>query len=530
MRCWLWLSFAALASALAPAAASGRSVTNHESGDVERSSAAQGSKFLPPIETLASPSEQRIAADFLVQVIRAKADPAAVLKACDEVLPKLTAPTQFRGFVQFTRASTLSALNRDLDAIDAIQESIRLLPGYSAPLITASSIYAYLDRPGEAADYLLRAMDVDPETVRAVDDYEIENLTMRLSAKGDRRRVRALDDRLLQIGWTGTELGSGSGLAVNAIKRRIGEGDVQGAIALIPKLTVPEHSYSLLLQNEYKPLWADIEKWSGPQLQHQWTTYLAEARDRWSASKEPQATIDYLQALAGAGHYRTAVRDILPQFAKPDQLEDYELLFGVNTMAEALARLGRWKDADNLFDSAQRVWPLGGQANALNIAGNKAVFLLKEGRAAEALKLMDEVLADTKKWGGQVNSTALASMHHYRACMLQELGRDSEARMSMALATAGLEPVQVASMDLCLGDIPSAKKALLDALKVDDYRADVIAFVQPPSEEPLPSAYDRRLYALKDQLRHDPDLLSAVAEYGRVLPWPANAGAPAEQQ
>ena len=529
MRCWLWLSFAALAAALAPTASFGRSPTNHESGDLEQSGPTGGSKFLPPIETVARPSEQRIANDFFVQVIGAGDNAGAILKACDDILPKLTAPSPFRGFVQFTRANALSALNRDLDAIDPIRESIRLLPGYSAPLITASSIYAYLDRPGEAADYLLRAMDVDPESVRGVDDYEIGNLTKRLSAKGDRRRVRTLDDRLLQIGWIGKRLGSSSALALGAIRHRMTEGDVAGAMALIPKLTVPGHSYSLLLQNEYRPLWADVENWSGTQLEQEWAAYVAEARARWSASKEPEATVDYLQALSAAGHYRTAVREILPQFAKPDQLQDYDLLFGVNTMAEALARLGRWKDADSLFDNAQRVWPLGGQANALNIAANKAVFLLKEGRPAEALKLMDEVLADAKRWGGQVGSSAIASMHQYRACMLHELGRDSEARVSMALASAALEPVQIASMDLCLGDLPSAKKALLDGLTIEDDRPEIIAFVQPPPEEPLPSDYNRRLYALTDQLRHDPELLSAVAQYGRILPWAANAGAPSEQ-
>src|SRR3954470_17869134 len=110
MRCWLWLFFGGLALASPASAAFRPSAANNKPGDLVESSAPEDSKFLPPIEGLARPSEQRIANDFLVQLIAGSHDSAAILKACDEILPKLTAPTQFRGFVQLTRASALSAL------------------------------------------------------------------------------------------------------------------------------------------------------------------------------------------------------------------------------------------------------------------------------------------------------------------------------------------------------------------------------------------------------------------------------------
>jgi tetratricopeptide (TPR) repeat protein len=485
-------------------------------------------KFLPPIEDVALPAERPALNDFATGIARSAADPTALLEAGDKALAKLPAPTKFRGLVQLMRAGALSALNRQLDALDAVQESVRLLPEYSAPLIGASSIYAYLNRPGEGADYLVRAIDIDPQTVRTVDDYEIGNLMLRLKGVRDERRIRMVSDRLLEIGWLGTRLGSRSGLAVEAIKRRANQADLDGARALVPKLLVPNHSYSLLMDNQYQALWPDIETWAGSKLERQWTIYLTEARARWATSKSAQSSQDYLSALIAARHYKTAVRDLLPLFEKPDRLQDYDLIFAVNSMAETLARLDRWKDADAQFAHAQTVWPIKEQANALNIAANYARFLLFEGRSEEGLTRMNEALAEARRWGPVVNLNAVAAMHHYRACMLHQLGRDAEAGASMAAAVAGESPTSVASLHLCLGDAQAAKKALIAGLENEELRDEIIGFVQLPSDDPLPSDYARAMRARMDALRTDPDLLKAIAKYGRVVPWAENAGALAE--
>jgi tetratricopeptide (TPR) repeat protein len=282
------------------------------------------------------------------------------------------------------------------------------------------------------------------------------------------------------------------------------------------------------MQNDYRPLWPDIETWAGPQLRQQWTTYLSEARARWMANKDTQASLDYLSALVAARHYRTAVRDLLPLFDKPDRINDYDLLFGVNSLAETLARLNRWKDGESLFERAQAVWPLGEDANALNIAANYAVFLLKEGRSDDALKRLDEVIGQAQKWGPQVGKSALASMYHYRACILHELGRDAEASVSMAIAVAQQSPASVAELQLCLGNQQAAKKALIAGLEKEEARDGVIGFVQLSSDDPLPSEYSRKMRARADALKSDRELLQAVGKYGHVVPWTENAGAPPE--
>lgn len=484
------------------------------------------SNYLPPLESIALPGEQPILDTFVAQTPRGTT-PAAVLAAADEALAKLGSPTKLRGLVQFARARALAALNRDLDAVEAAEESARLLPGYSAPLIVGFTANAYLNRTGQATEYLMRAIDTDPTTARTIDDYEIDNLMRRLDGFDDRAREEAISDRLLGIGWIGDHLDSRSNLAVRAIRRRLDNGDIGGAKALVPKLLDPGDSRALLIVNAYAPIWPDIEAWGGAKLERQWPIYLQEAESRWKAGRTSIAARDYLSALDSAGRYDAAVRSLLPLLDNP-RPDDVELIFMVAPLANALAKLGRWRDAEALFEHAQQVWPLGSQANALNISANYSVLLLREGRPGDGLARIDASLEDARKWGPQVGAPALAAMHHNRACLLHELGRDSEAAVSAAQALAVQHGSAAAMLHLCLGDAAAAKTALLDALENDAIRDDVLRFVQPPDEDPYPSEYGRKQRAASDALRSDPELLRAVGIYGRVLPWPANQAARAD--
>ncbi|HEY7005221.1 MAG TPA: hypothetical protein VH392_01940, partial [Sphingomicrobium sp.] len=337
----------------------------------------------------------------------------------------------------------------------------------------------------------------------------------------DETRERAISDRLLQIGWIGNHLDSRSSLAVEAIRNRIAEGDVDGAKAMVPKLLNPDDSRSLLITNTSRAVWRDVEAWAGPRLDRQWPIYLQEARQRWVAGKTSISAHDYLNALMSAGDYETAVDDLLPLLQQPRK-EDWELMFMMAPMAKALAKLGRWKDAERLFEHAQEVWPLGSQANALNISANYSIFLLKEGRANAALERIDVSLADARKWGPEASEQAFAGMQHQRACVLHELGRDPEAAASVAQALAVERGSAAALLHLCIGDRAAAKEALLDALRNESTRDDVLEFMQAPGDAPWPSEYGRRERASIDDLRSDLDLREAVERYGRVLPWRVN--------
>lgn len=480
--------------------------------------------YLPPLESIALPGERSILDEFIARTRQPGTSPSAAVAAADGALAQLGSPTKLRGFIQFIRARALVALKRDLDAVEAAEESAQLLPGYSAPLILAFTTNAYLDRTAQATEYLMRAIDADPVTARTIDDYEINNLMARLDTFHDEGREQAISDRLLGIGWIGNHLDGRSNLAVRAIKGRLAKGDIPGAKALVPKLLDPADSRDLLMMNAYAPIWPNIEAWAGPRLERQWPIYLREAETRWKAGGTSIAARDYLSALEAAGRYDAAVETMLPRFDDP-RPQDSELIFMVAPLAKALAKLGRWKDAEALFDHAQQVWALGSQANALNISANHSVALLREGRPAEGLERIDASLEDARKWGPQVSERALAGMQHNRACLLHQLGRDSEAAVSVAQALAVERGSAAALLHLCMGDPAAAKKALLDALDDEATRDDVVRFVQPSDEEPFPSDYGRKQRAAIDALVSDPELLRAVGLYGRVLPWRLNEAA-----
>lgn len=486
--------------------------------------------FLPLPENLAPPSELPFLTDMVRQLSLVDGDkPVAIIEILDASLQRLNEPTQLRGFVQFLRAQSLVAENKGPAAIEAIEDSIRLLPGYSGPLITAASVYAYADRPQQAADYLIRASNDDPDSTREIDSYEISNLIHRLRAVGDNRRLGLLSDRLIEIKWLGSDLGSRSALVRDAIEHHMADDDIVGARKLVPNLILPAHSRDLLAELAYQPIWADIEQWAGPILDRQWGIYLREARSRWTASKDPETMSDYIDALVAAGHDDTLLREFLPLFlAKLDERKDEPLLFEVSKVAAALGRKGRWAEADALLEHAQQTWSLEGSANALNIAANRARYLLMAGRFQESLAKMDEAIAAARKWGPEVNFDALAAMHHYRACALHRLGRGGEMGVSMGIALAGEHAGAVANLYLCMSDLRAARNVLLKGLKIEPNRKSVIDFMQQPDSKPFQSPFAIALYKEGESLRRDPAILAALALYGRVLPYPPNDGAPPE--
>lgn len=489
-----------------------------------------------PADLLPAPDQFLVANDQaafaeLVQQL-SKVDPAdlkAMLAVFDTTLAKLGEPTKLRGMVQYSRASALVNEGRYPEAQAAAEESIRLLPGYSGPLIQAAWIYSYAGRASQGADYLLRASQQDPATVREVDDYELGSLLLRLKNDGDHRRVATISERLLEIGWLGTNVSSRSGLALEAIQHRISQGDIGGARALVPNLLVPQHSRTLLAGNAYKAIWPDVEKWTGPKLARQWALYLAEARARWVTSQSLEDLKEYSQALLTAGHDQTVIREVMQQFQKPLKDEDFDLIFVAAGLAGALARSGQWEEIDALYANAEKAWPLGSSAVALNITANRARWLLWRGSYAEALKLMDSAIADARGRGAEVNSDALATMHHYRACMLHELGREEEALASAAAAAMPLRPENTATMHLCMDNAAQARQVLIEGLSNEASRDNVLAFVQKAEERPVQSHYGSKMSARISALRTDPELLSRVAEHGRILPYTLAEGSPPEQ-
>jgi hypothetical protein len=99
----------------------------------------------------------------------------------------------------------------------------------------------------------------------------------------------------------------------------------------------------------------------------------------------------------------------------------------------------------------------------------------------------------------------------------------------VAIVTGAGEPAYAASLHICFNRLDAARAALIEGLAHESSRDDVLAWVQPADAVPMQSEYGRRMDARGQALRRDPELLAAVARYGRILPYPLSAGAPLEE-
>ena len=485
-------------------------------------------ELLPEPNEIVLPEEEAAFTNELLPLVRSSStDFNEIAQKLDKLLGHLRQPTQFRGYVQFLRAMNfLNASDTDA-AQEAAEESVRLLPGFSGPLLLAVSAYTYSEDPTKAADFLMRASAIDPEMTKTMPEYDISALIGRLEHQDDQRRAALLSERLLEIGWVPDSLLERSALARRAIKSKIAEGSVAGAKSLIPKLIAPSDSYALLMQKEYEEIWPDIEIWSGSKLENQWRIYLQEARNKWMATRDPAATLDYARALRNANHYQTIINDIYPMISTSlDKRDDFDMIFVVSIVADALARKGRWADIDALYVVASNIWPLGENANALNIAANQARLLLNGDRPEEALELMNAVIADAERWGEQVNGDALAAMHLNRACMRHLLGDEKEAIIAAAAGRNAAALEAYTDTLLCLGDPESARDVLLYALENEEDVENVLSYLQKHDEVPMQSDIGRQRHERAQALRSDPRLLEAIRKRGRVLDFSLAAGAP----
>lgn len=482
---------------------------------------------LPTPEQMATPEERRAMVRLFEMITGARGANRDLLPELDGLLAEARTPSGYRGVLQGMRAEILIERRRWDEARKAVEESIRLLPGYSTPLYLGAFFENYSDRPAVATDYFLRAAAIDPQVARDFDDWHIGSLVGRLRGERDNRRLSLLAGRLFEIGWRGNDLRLRSSLARHLIRDLIARGDLARARALVPQLILPADARALLVENRYRALWRDIEDWTGPQQRRQWQLYLAETRGRWEASHDPSQAREHSQALIAAGHDDALIAALLPRLTgRLERVRDYDLIWTVSALASALGHRGRWADVERVYANALATWPLGSDANALNLAANRPQYLLWNGEAARALVAIDAAIADVPRWGGQASGVALANMHAIRACILHVLGRRDEALAVLAMSTATAPIEALAGAFLCLERPDSLRTILLAALAAEPSRAEVLDYLQPNGRAPLQSPLGLALHARQQAMRSDPALLAAVRAHGRILPYATNAGAP----
>jgi tetratricopeptide (TPR) repeat protein len=481
----------------------------------------------PPPEQLFQGELAPLRPEFAA-ALRPGGDPAAGLRRFDALLAKLPAASAERGILLSARAEALSDLNRQDEAISAIEESISLLPGYSAPLFHAVDIYTFGGRPDRGADALLQASAIDPEPINLFDDYAIKNLLNRLEDKEDRKRIAAVADRLLKLGWANGLTGTQGRLVFAAIDARLEAGDIDGARALVPRLNVPARIVRILIDKKYDPIRAEAQAHAGARLEKVWPVYLAAAEARWRSTSDSFAAAEYAAALSDAGADSKLIGTFLPLIAAGNNtVRDEGLIFAVQRVASALAGQDRWDDAFALLDRANEVWGKDDRAQTLNITANRARLLVMKGDFEAGVAVFDKALTHSAQFGSEVNESALGAFGLYRACALHRLGRGAEAAASEALIARRrfLSPSYFVRLQICRGDLATARKFLIEALAAETSRSDALFLLQPRDERPLASAFAREQAEGWDRLCADPAIRAAALRFGYILDEPANAAA-----
>jgi tetratricopeptide (TPR) repeat protein len=464
--------------------------------------------------------------EFQVLIRTRTQDPQVLLRGADALLAKLPKDSAARGVVLLPRAGTLAAINRAPEAMQAIEESIRLLPGFSGPLYLASEIYSFAGQPGRGADYFLQASQIDPQIARRVDDYTLSSLLGRLAEGKDDARLGTLSERLLQIGWRNGSLVTSDRIVLAALDARLAAGDVHGARTLVPRLIAPSNVARLLTDKKYDALRDTASAHAGPRLANLWPAYLARAEADWRNHGRGLCAGIYATALAEAGADSKLITTFLPILGKPlDQSRDSGLIFVANPLASALARKGRWDEALQVFETGLQVWPDDGKAQALNLSGNRGRLLVLKGDFAAALAQLDSVIATAGRIGGEVNDAAVGAFHYHRACALHRLGRGREARNSEAvIARRGFSnPERTIGLQICRGDMPAAKRLLIQALENDENRSGALKLVQPIDERVTASDWAREVRNAWEALQRDPAVRAAASRHGHILLEPVNA-------
>src|SRR5205809_7777790 len=93
--------------------------------------------------------------------------------------------------------------------------------------------------------------------------------------------------------------------------------------------------------------------------------------------------------------------DVAERLFKPHLKEDPFDAAAIRMLAELAARIGRWGDAENLLRRAVDLAPGWTAAKA-----NLALVLGRTGRPAEAMALLDDIVADEPDWAGHWNLEA----------------------------------------------------------------------------------------------------------------------------
>ena len=473
-----------------------------------------------PLAMTTDPADRAVMTEAMAAMAAAPPD----LARLDAALAKLPRPTPLRAMVQTGRAQALARANRNGDAVAAIEEALRLLPGHPAPKLTASYIFIWTGSPQRAADLWMQASVIAPEMARSMDRYAMMALQGRLRDVGDEVRADKLSARMGEIGFASGLAPERSQMALARVRTAMAAGRTDDALTAVTAIGGPGDMLSLYVDRRYEALWPRIAEWAGPGLALQSRRYLEELRGDWIAADDFETATPYARRLAGYRAHATVVALFLPMFDRvgPDRVPD-GVDFLLPAVTRALAAVGREADALTLLARVASVIPKDQSGRDLNVSGASITLDATAERWAAVLPGAEAFLARATALGPAINSSATATVRSFRACALWKTGKRAEAEPIMAelMLRQALNPDAAQRVLLCRGDAGALRDLRISRLESETTRDWALASMQPTSLKPV-TALDRADQPLLDALRRDPAVLAVANRVGRILPQPTD--------
>ena len=225
----------------------------------------------------------------------------------DRALAMLLQPTPFRGAVLCTRGALLERMDRQQEARAAFDQCRQLRPDDPRVLMAIALNDAQDKRPSDSARLIMRAVTIDPHAADQVDPSSMDTVVRQLRYARQDALANDLLSRLATTGYARLNPAAFSDAAFVAVLSRVQQGNVEGAVQMLPSVIAPEPGLKMLIDRQFAPIWPSVEQWAGTDLSIQRKALLDGARSTYEATPTPASRVAYAVALVDTGHRQQGI-------------------------------------------------------------------------------------------------------------------------------------------------------------------------------------------------------------------------------
>jgi transglutaminase-like putative cysteine protease/tetratricopeptide (TPR) repeat protein len=457
-----------------------------------------------------------------IEELSAKQQYVDVLTALNQLLTDYQEPSEIRGLLQLQRGRVLSWLGRKQSALQPMGEGIEL---YQKTVPSDHWTYfELLMRHGseeQGAEAMRTMLERHPTTINQFDAnwttrflYALQELDLNAARESLIVAIaEALDEtrsaRIEDFEWIVSE----------AVTSQIRAGRASDAVRYVRHIHNPETLAVLLTKRETKPVWEAIEDAAGPGLSIAVSEYVERTRKTAFGSPDDYwKQINYLEALRIAGRFEDALLHAEPYLENWSRIEatGSDAYWFVNSVAYILTFTGR---TDKALALLGRLAGLGIRENEelVSIEIHRIGTLIDWGRFEEVLESVDALeqigrdIASDRGW---------AWIYSFKACALHQTGRSEEAHRVLEESiepVADSAPSAYTKVMVCFGDVESAANSVIDRLRKEAYRDDIILSLLVAGEQVAAPPTAKQFIERSYRVRSMPRVKAEFEKVGRVI-------------